>query len=129
VAGTLRLLTRADLESLNLSTLPLLSGVVILSDPADGAPLAVMDGGVITAWRTGAGVGVAVRHLGRPETQTAAVLGCGARARSSVRALAAVLPGLRRVRALFLRRSGDRAGGQGDERRFCLNLGWPPKTS
>ncbi len=78
--------------------LPLLSGLVVLSDPEDGRPLAVMDGGVITAWRTGASVGVAARYLARLDADTIAVLGCGAQGRSSVRALAAVLPGLRRVR-------------------------------
>ncbi len=78
--------------------LPLLNGLVVLSDPSDGRPMAVMDAGPITAWRTGASVGVAARFLARPDAGCAGVLGCGTQGRSSVRALACVLPGLRRVR-------------------------------
>jgi ornithine cyclodeaminase/alanine dehydrogenase len=78
--------------------LPITNGLVVLSDPATGLPSAVMDAATITAWRTGAGVGVAARHLARPDVTTVGVLGCGVQARASVRALAAVLPGLSEVR-------------------------------
>jgi len=78
--------------------LPLTNGLVILSDQRTGLPAAVMDARVITAWRTGASVGVAARYLARADTTRAGVLGCGVQARSGVRALAAVLPGLRLVR-------------------------------
>lgn len=77
--------------------LPLVNGLVVVSDPATGLPAAVMDAGLITAWRTGASVGVAARYLARPDVECIGVLGCGAQGRSSVRALAAVLPGLRAV--------------------------------
>ena len=56
-----------------------------------------MDAGVIAAWRTGASVGVAARYLARPGVDRIGVLGCGVQARAAVRALAAVLPGLRAV--------------------------------
>jgi len=78
--------------------LPLINGVVVVSDPATGLPAAVMDAGLITAWRTGASAGVAARYLARPDAECAGVLGCGVQARSSVRALATVLPALRAVR-------------------------------
>ena len=78
--------------------LPITNGLVVLSDPETGLPAAVMDAGAITAWRTGASVGVATRHLGRPATARVGVLGCGVQARAAVRALAAVLPELREVR-------------------------------
>ncbi len=78
--------------------LPLVGGLVVLSDPRDGRPLAVMDAGVVTAWRTGASVGVAARYLARADVDCIAVVGCGVQGRSSVRALAAVLPELRAVR-------------------------------
>ena len=77
--------------------LPLTNGLVVLSDPATGVPQAVMDAGTVTAWRTGAGVGVAARYLARPDVDRIGVLGCGVQARAAVRALAAVLPGLRAV--------------------------------
>jgi ornithine cyclodeaminase/alanine dehydrogenase len=78
--------------------LPVTNGLVVLSDPETGLPAAVMDAATITAWRTGAGAGVAARYLARPDTAVVGVLGCGVQARAAVRALAAVLPGLREVR-------------------------------
>ena len=77
--------------------LPVTNGLLVLSDPETGLPSAVMDAGALTAWRTGAGVGVAARYLARPDTDRAGVLGCGVQARASVRALSAVLPGLRAI--------------------------------
>ncbi len=78
--------------------LPITNGLVVLSDPETGLPAAVMDAGAITAWRTGASVGVAARYLARPDVDCVGVLGCGVQARAAVRALAAVLPELRTVR-------------------------------
>ena len=77
--------------------LPITNGLVVLSDPETGLPSAVMDAATITAWRTGASVGVAARYLARPDAARAGVLGCGVQARAAVRALAAVLPGLHEV--------------------------------
>jgi alanine dehydrogenase len=78
--------------------LPITNGLVVLSDPETGLPAAVMDAGAITAWRTGASVGVAARYLARLGVTCVGVLGCGVQARAAVRALAAVLPELREVR-------------------------------
>lgn len=80
------------------SSLPATSAIIVLADVEVGLPVAVMEGGLITALRTGAVVGVAARHLARPDVTCVGVVGCGAQARSSVRALATVLPGLRTVR-------------------------------
>jgi ornithine cyclodeaminase/alanine dehydrogenase-like protein (mu-crystallin family) len=79
--------------------LPITNGLVVLSDPVTGLPVAVMDAATVTAWRTGASVGVAARYLARPDAATVGVLGCGVQARASVRALSAVLRGLREVRS------------------------------
>jgi len=78
--------------------LPITNGLVVLSDPDTGLPAAVMDAATITAWRTGASAGLAARYLARPGADSVGVLGCGVQARAAVRALAAVRPGLRRVR-------------------------------
>lgn len=78
--------------------LPITNGLVVLSDPRTGLPAAVMDAGAVTAWRTGASVGVAARYLARADVACVGVLGCGVQARAAVRALAAVLPQLRTVR-------------------------------
>jgi len=71
--------------------LPYISGLLILSDPDTGLPLAVMDCAWITAQRTGAVSGLAARHLAPAGASTAALLGAGVQGRTQVRALATVL--------------------------------------
>jgi ornithine cyclodeaminase/alanine dehydrogenase-like protein (mu-crystallin family) len=78
--------------------LPTLHGLLVLSDPHTGAPLAVMDAAEVTAVRTGASAGLATRLLARPGAAVAGLLGCGVQGRSSLRSLAAELPGLRQIR-------------------------------
>ena len=76
--------------------LPTVMGVILLTDPATGFPLAIMDGTHITKLRTGAAAGVAADVLARPEAATVALVGCGAQAQSPLEALLAV----RRIRAV-----------------------------
>jgi ornithine cyclodeaminase/alanine dehydrogenase-like protein (mu-crystallin family) len=72
--------------------LPSIQGVLVLCDAADGRVLAVMDSMEITALRTAAATAVAARHLARPESAVATVVGCGSQGRVQLRALVAVLP-------------------------------------
>lgn len=66
-------------------------GMVIVFDATSGAPAAVLlDRGFVTDQRTGAGGGVAARHLAPQETRTVAVLGTGIQARYQLDGLAAV---------------------------------------
>jgi ornithine cyclodeaminase len=74
--------------------LPRATAIVLLSDRETGLPLAVMDGTVISAMRTGAVTGVAIRHLARPDVRTAGLLGAGVLMRTQLMALAATRPGL-----------------------------------
>ncbi|MEO0971631.1 MAG: ornithine cyclodeaminase family protein [Pseudomonadota bacterium] len=60
--------------------LPTVRGVYLLSDPANGDLLAVMDATLITALRTGACAGLASRVLARADARTAGFIGCGAQA-------------------------------------------------
>ncbi|MCC6446620.1 MAG: ornithine cyclodeaminase family protein [Armatimonadetes bacterium] len=82
--------------------LPYITGLLILNDPRTGIPIAVMDCAWITAMRTGASVGIAAKYLARPDSRVAGVLGCGVQARTSLRALAEALPGLKTVRCCDL---------------------------
>src|SRR5207245_6853508 len=59
-------------------------------DPANGTPLALMDGTYITATRTAAASALATRLLAREDARVLAVLGTGVQARSHARALARV---------------------------------------
>src|SRR5207249_4844477 len=57
--------------------LPTVIGTLILSDPATGFPLSVMDATYLTAFRTGAAAAVATRALARPDARTLGIVGCG----------------------------------------------------
>lgn len=57
--------------------LPSIDGVVLLNDHTTGAPIAVMDGQAVTAWRTGAVGGVGIRHLSRKDCHTVGIVGAG----------------------------------------------------
>ena len=77
--------------------LPRANALVLLSDPATGLPLAVMDGTVVSAMRTGAVTGVAVGRLAAEGADTVCLLGAGVLAHTQLDALRVVLPGLRTV--------------------------------
>jgi alanine dehydrogenase len=72
--------------------LPMIQGIVVLSDGENGYPLALIDSIEITIQRTGAATGVAAKHLARPDSKTATICGCGSQGRISLRALTKVLP-------------------------------------
>lgn len=57
--------------------LPSIDGVVLLNDYETGAPLAVLDGQAVTAWRTGAVGGVGIRHLSRKDCRSVGIVGAG----------------------------------------------------
>jgi len=60
--------------------LPTVMAVYVLSDPANAFPLAVMDGTLLTALRTGAAGAVASKHLANDAPKTVGFIGCGAQA-------------------------------------------------
>lgn len=77
-----------------------ISAVVILNDPATGMPIAMLDGGPITAERTAAVSGVAIRHFGPGlgsgtgrGTAHVAVIGAGVQGRSHLPVFGGVVPG------------------------------------
>jgi ornithine cyclodeaminase/alanine dehydrogenase-like protein (mu-crystallin family) len=90
--------------------LPSHFAIVLLFDDQTGALVAVMDGSHITEVRTAAVSAVAVRHLAAAPVRRLALFGCGAQARSHLRALAAVMPTLEEVQVW---------GPAGELRRFA----------
>jgi ornithine cyclodeaminase len=72
--------------------LPGIQGFVALFDGATGTPLAIVDGGALTAIRTAAASALATRVLARRDACTHGVLGTGALARTHIEAIAAVRP-------------------------------------
>jgi len=67
--------------------LPTHMATILLNDPETGAPLAVMDGRLITEMRTAAGSAAATKLLAPPDAKILAILGSGVQARSHVEAL------------------------------------------
>jgi ornithine cyclodeaminase/alanine dehydrogenase len=78
--------------------LPYITGLLVLNDCETGVPLAVMDCAWVTAMRTGASVGISARYLARSGSSTAAFVGCGVQARTSLMALVEELPALSEAR-------------------------------
>jgi len=81
----------------NARGLPAVNAVVVLNDPATGLPTAILDGGPITAMRTAAVSGVAIRRFvphveGRP--LRAGLIGAGTQGHSHLAVLGGVLPGV-----------------------------------
>ena len=59
---------------------------------ADGSPIGIVDGPVLTAIRTGAGAGLATRLLARADARVLAMLGAGTMAFDQIEAVKAVRP-------------------------------------
>jgi alanine dehydrogenase len=70
--------------------LPTICAVVIIFDVETGRPLAIMDGTLLTALRTGAASGVATELLGRNDARVLAIIGAGAQAFAQLEAVCKV---------------------------------------
>jgi len=102
--------------------LPAIHALVILNDPATGLPTAILDGGSITAARTAAVSGVAIRRFGpvihRPPRAT--LIGAGVQGRSHLPVLGHLLPG---VELVLYDRHLDRSEALADEARRMPGVG------
>jgi len=63
---------------------PSVMAVIIYSDPKTGFPLAIMDGTVITNYRTGAAGAIASKYLARKNARTLGLIGCGKQAETQL---------------------------------------------
>lgn len=70
--------------------LPLIHGLVVLFEADTGVPLALFDGGTLTAIRTGAASGVATKLLARTDAKSVALFGAGVQAETQLQAVCAV---------------------------------------
>jgi len=69
--------------------LPTVTGLVVVSDASNGELRAVLDAAAVTALRTGAAAVLAAETLGRPDAQTATVVGAGVNGRAAARTFVA----------------------------------------
>ena len=70
--------------------MPLIRATIFLVNAENGMPLSLMEGGFITALRTGAGAGLATRFLARKDAEVLAIFGTGAQALPQVEAVSVV---------------------------------------
>ncbi len=100
-------------------SLPTIHALVLVLDAATGVPLGALEGGTLTAIRTGAASGVATAELAPEDVATAAVLGAGVQARTQLEAMVTARPSIRRVfvfdvvptaSAAFAAEMGERLG-------------------
>lgn len=87
--------------------LPSIFGLVVVLDAATGAPLALMEGGRVTAIRTGATSGLATNLMARRDARTVALFGAGVQARTQLAGVRAVRD-IREVRILARRADAAR---------------------
>lgn len=78
--------------------LPYISGLLILNDPDNGIPIAVMDATWITAMRTGAATAVAAKYLARHDSSSVGIIACGVQGRSNLEALSCLFE-IKKVKA------------------------------
>jgi ornithine cyclodeaminase/alanine dehydrogenase len=78
--------------------LPTILASILLNDPENGKPLALMDGTYITTTRTGAASAVATKYLAQKDSSVAGVIGTGGQARAQVQGLREVLENLARIK-------------------------------
>src|SRR5438067_1532862 len=69
---------------------PTHQAAIVLFDPDNGSPVALIDGTYITATRTAAAAALAARLLARPNADVLAIIGTGVQARTHARAFASV---------------------------------------
>ncbi len=70
--------------------LPAVLGTIILLDALTGQPVCIMEGGFLTAMRTGGASGVATKFLARRDARVHALFGAGVQAKAQAQAVAAV---------------------------------------
>lgn len=104
--------------------LPAINAIVVLNDPATALPVAILDGGPITAHRTAAVSGVAIRAFaampgpGRP--LRVGIVGAGTQARAHLPVICHLLPG---AEIRLFDRNPDRAAAVADEARRTAGIG------
>jgi len=82
--------------------LPTVMAMVVLVDPKNGAPLAIMGGTWLTDMRTGAAGGVAAKYLAKKDSRIVGLVGAGAQARTQLMALLSLYKKLEEVRVWSL---------------------------
>ena len=81
---------------------PRASAIIILSDPHNGFPLAIMDGTIVSAMRTGAATGVAAKYLANPHSEVIGIIGAGVQSRTQLMAIVNTLEKIKFIKVFDL---------------------------
>ncbi len=93
--------------------------LVIVNDPDTGAPLAIMDGNLVSAMRTGAAIGLGAKYLVRTDAQVAGIIAAGVISKTCLMALAVSMPNLKEVKVFDI----DRQKAETFSRKMTEKLG------
>jgi alanine dehydrogenase len=100
--------------------IPTVMATILLFDPDSGTPVCIMDGTLVTAMRTAAASGVAVKHLARKNSRVLGVVGAGGQSLRQVEAISEVLK-LEEVKVFDLAQSRANDLARTIEERFGLS--------
>ncbi len=78
--------------------LPTVMATVIMIEPKNGLPIAIIGGTYIADLRTGAAGGVAAKHLARKDSKIVGLIGAGAQAKTQLMALLSLYSNLEEIR-------------------------------
>ena len=78
--------------------MPTVMAIILMIEPKNGAPIAIVGGTHITAMRTGAAGGIAAKHLARKDSKIVGLIGAGVQARTQLMAMLTVFGSLEEVR-------------------------------
>lgn len=87
--------------------LPRASALIILNDPVTKLPLAIMDGTLISAMRTGGVTGVVCKSCAPKNSTTVGVIGAGIQSRTQLMAITTAVPSVKSARVYDI--SGERS--------------------
>ena len=77
--------------------LPRGSAVIVLNDPETKLPIAIMDGTLISAVRTGAVTGVCAKYMAPSHTKVVGLFGAGPQSKTQLMAIQASIPSIERA--------------------------------
>jgi alanine dehydrogenase len=78
--------------------LPAVIARIVLNNPENGVPIAIMDGTYITALRTGAAGATGIKYLSREDSKLIGLCGAGVQGRSQIMGLMEVRPNVKKVK-------------------------------
>jgi len=112
----------SNVENPSKHSLPRSILLVILNDPDTGAPIAVMDGNLISAMRTGAVIGLGARYLAQKGAEVAGIVAAGVISKCCLMALAVEMESLKEVKVFDLDRVKTEAFSQEMSQKLGLDV-------